>query len=142
MGLFVIVGALNEIGVLNMLAEILTSGTGGNVPFSILLVLWLSGLFSVFVVDIPATAVLIPVIHGMVVQLGSGSYLLWWALIFGIALGANYFPFSSSSTIIGLKFLQKRKRISTREYSKIGVIICTIQLIVASLYLMGLYLLS
>ena len=102
----------------------------------ILLVLWLSGLFSAFVVDIPATAVLIPVVQGVVVQLGSGSYLLWWALIFGIALGANYFPFSSSSTIIGLKVLQKRRRVSTREYSKIGVIVCTMQLLVASLYLM------
>jgi Na+/H+ antiporter NhaD/arsenite permease-like protein len=142
MGLFVIVGALNEIGVLNMLAELFTSGTGGNVPFSILLILWLSGLFSAFVVDIPATAVLIPVVQGVIAQLGSGSYLLWWALIFGIALGANYFPFSSSSTIIGLKILQKRKRVSTREYSKIGAIVCTIQLIVASLYLMGLYLLG
>ena len=141
MGLFVIVGTLNEVGVLSMLATLFISGTGGNIPLSILSVLWLSGLFSAFVVDIPATAVLIPIVQGAVVLLGPGSSLLWWALIFGIALGANYFPFSSSSTIIGLKILQKKKRVSIKEYTKIGAIVCTIQLLVASFYLMALYLL-
>ena len=141
MGLFVLVGTLNEVGVLSMLATLFTSGTGGNIPLSILSVLWLSGLLSAFVVDIPATAVLIPVVQGAVVLLGPGSSLLWWALIFGIALGANYFPFSSSSTIIGMKILQKKKRVSIKEYTKIGVIVCTIQLVVASFYLMALYLL-
>jgi Na+/H+ antiporter NhaD/arsenite permease-like protein len=92
------------------------------------------------VVDIPATAVLIPVVQGAIVLLGSGSSLLWWALIFGIALGANYFPFSSSSTIIGLKILQKKKRVSTKQYTKTGAIVCTIQLLLASFYLMVLYL--
>jgi Na+/H+ antiporter NhaD/arsenite permease-like protein len=139
MGLFVIVGALNEVGVLSMLASGFISVTGGNVLFSILLVLWLSGLFSAFVVDIPATAVLIPVVSGALALLGSGSSLLWWSLVFGIALGANYFPFSSSSTIIGLKILQKRKSVSIKEYTKIGTIVCTVQLLIASIYLMVLY---
>lgn len=140
MGLFVIVGTLNEIGVLSMLAALFTSLTGGNIPLSILSVLWLSALFSAFVVDIPATAVLIPVVHGAIILLGPEASWLWWALIFGIALGANYFPFSSSSTIIGIKILQKKKRVSTKEYTKIGAIVCTIQLLLASFYLMVLYL--
>ena len=141
MGLFVIVGALNEVGVLSMLASLLTSGTGGNVPLSILLVLWVAGLFSAFVVDIPATVVLIPVVQEATGLLGPGSSLLWWALIFGIGLGANYFPFSSSSTIIGMKILRKKKHVSIKEYTKIGATVCTIQLVVASFYLMVLYLL-
>jgi Na+/H+ antiporter NhaD/arsenite permease-like protein len=141
MGLFVLVGSLNEVGVLSMLADLFTSGTGGNVPFSILSMLWMAGLSSAFVVDIPATAVLIPVVQNASDLLGPGSSLLWWALIFGIGLGANFFPFSSSSTIIALKILQKKKRVSIKEYAKIGVTICTIQLVVATIYLMTLYLL-
>jgi len=141
MGLFVIVGALNKVGVLSMLAALFTSGTGGNVPLSILSVLWVAGLASAFVVDIPATAVLIPVVQDASGLLGPGSFLLWWALIFGIGLGANFFPFSSSSTIIALKILRKRKRVSIKEYAKIGVTVCTIQLVVATFYLMTLYLL-
>jgi len=141
MGLFIIVGALNKVGVLSMLAALLTSGTGGNVPLSILSVLWVAGLSSAFVVDIPATAVLIPVVQDAAGLLGPGSSLLWWALIFGIGLGANFFPFSSSSTIIALKILRKEKRVSIKEYAKIGVTVCTIQLVVATFYLMTLYLL-
>jgi len=140
-GLFVIVGALNEVGVLSRLAVLFTSGTGGNVPLSILSVLWVAGLTSAFVVDIPATAVLIPVVQDAAGLLGPGSFLLWWALIFGIGLGANFFPFSSSSTIIGLKILRKKKHVSIKEYTKIGATVCTIQLVVASFYLIGLYLL-
>jgi Na+/H+ antiporter NhaD/arsenite permease-like protein len=141
MGLFVIVGTLNEVGVLSMFALLFTNGMGGNVLLSILSMLWLSSLFSALVVDIPATAVLIPIVQGIIALLGPGSFLLWWALIFGIAFGANYFPFSSSSTIIGMKILQKRKRIPIKEYTKIGSIVCTIQLAITSIYLMILYLL-
>ncbi len=141
MGLFVIVGGLNKVGVLSTLAALLTSGTGGNVPLSILSVLWVASLSSAFVVDIPATAVLIPVVQDATGLLGPGSSLLWWALIFGIGLGANFFPFSSSSTIIALKILRKKKRVSIKEYAKIGVTVCTIQLVVATFYLMTLYLL-
>jgi Na+/H+ antiporter NhaD/arsenite permease-like protein len=141
MGLFVIVGALNKVGVLSMLAALFTSGTGGNVPLSILSVLWVASLSSAFVVDIPATAVLIPVVQDAAALLGPGSFLLWWALIFGIGLGANFFPFSSSSTIIALKILRKKKRVSIKEYAKIGVTVCTIQLVVTTFYLMTLYLL-
>ncbi len=141
MGLFVLVGSLNKIGVLSMLADLFISGTRGNVPLSILSVLWVAGLSSAFVVDIPATVVLIPVIQEASDLLGSGSSLLWWALIFGIGLGANFFPFSSSSTIIALKILRKKKRVSIKEYAKIGVTVCTIQLVIASFYLMMLYLL-
>ena len=140
-GLFVIVGALNEVGVLSMLAVLFTSGTGGNLPLSILSVLWVAGLTSAFVVDIPATVVLIPVVQDAAGLLGPGSFLLWWALIFGIGLGANFFPFSSSSTIIGLKILRKKKHVSIKEYTKIGATVCTIQLVVATFYLIGLYLL-
>ena len=139
MGLFMLVGALNEVGVLRMLAAIFTSGTGGDVLLSILSVLWVAGLFSALVVDIPATAVLIPIVQEATVLLGSGSFLLWWALAFGIGLGANYFPFSSSSTIIGMKILGKKRKVSLKEYTKIGAIVCTIQLLVASFYLMMLY---
>jgi Na+/H+ antiporter NhaD/arsenite permease-like protein len=141
MGLFVIVGALNTVGVLSMLAALFTSGTMGNVPLSIVSVLWVAGLTSAFVVDIPATAVLIPVVQDAAGLLGPGSSLLWWALIFGIGLGANFFPFSSSSTIIALKILRKKKRVSIKEYAKIGVTVCTIQLMVTTFYLMTLYLL-
>ncbi len=140
MGLFVLVGALNEVGVMSMLADLLTSGTRGNVPLSILSVLWVAGVSSAFVVDIPATAILIPVVQSASDLLGPGSSLLWWALIFGIGLGANFFPFSSSSTIIALKILRKKKRVSIKEYAKIGVTICTIQLVIATFYLMALYL--
>jgi len=139
MGLFVLVGALNELGVLRALAAVFTSGIGGNVPLAILVVLWAAGLFSAFVVDIPATAVLIPIVLEATGILGSGSFLLWWALAFGIGLGANYFPFSSSSTIIGMKILRKKRQVSIREYTKIGAIVCTIQLLVATAYLLMLY---
>lgn len=142
MGLFVLVGALNEVGVLSMLADQFTNRTSGNVLLSILSVLWVAGLSSAFVVDIPATAVLIPVIQNASDLLGPGSSLLWWALIFGIGLGANFFPFSSSSTIIALKILREKKRVSIKEYAKIGVTICTIQLVIATFYLITLYLLS
>jgi Na+/H+ antiporter NhaD/arsenite permease-like protein len=61
--------------------------------------------------------------------------LLWWALIFGIGLGANFTPFGSSSTIIALSVLRKEQNVKFSEFSRIGIIVCTLQLLLGSIYL-------
>jgi Na+/H+ antiporter NhaD/arsenite permease-like protein len=95
----------------------------------------LVGILSSLIVDIPLTAALIPIVEEASIILQREVSLLWWALIFGIGLGANYTPFGSSSTIIALSVLRKEQDVKFSEFSRVGIIICTIQLFIGTLYL-------
>ena len=139
--LLILVGGLSEGGILQTFSEPLIQLASSNLLLVIIIVLWIVGLASSVIVDIPLTAAFIPIVEVITNNLGSNSILLWWAIIFGVSLGANFTPLGSSSTIIALGILRKQQKVSFKEFSKIGFIVCTIQLVLGSIYLVGLYLL-
>ena len=139
--LLILVGGLSEGGILQTFSEPLIQLASNNLLVVIISILWIVGLASSVIVDIPLTAAFIPIVEVIISNLGSNSFLLWWAIIFGVSLGANFTPVGSSSTIIALGILRKQQPVSFKEFSKIGLIVCTIQLVLGSIYLVGLYLL-
>lgn len=90
-GLFVIVGVAESAGLINMLADIAIGITGGNPWLTFVMIIWLSGIGSAFVDNIPLTATMIPVIQSInsdptiVSAFGVESPFqfspLWWALV-------------------------------------------------------------
>jgi Na+/H+ antiporter NhaD/arsenite permease-like protein len=139
--LLVLVRGLAEAGILKSFSEPLIELASGNILIIGISILWIIGLLSSFIVDIPLTAAFIPIIQDITTDLGPNSVLLWWAIIFGVSLGANYTPVGSSSTIIALGVLRKQQKVSFKDFAKIGAIVCTTQLILGSIYLIALYLL-
>jgi Na+/H+ antiporter NhaD/arsenite permease-like protein len=139
--LLVLVGGLAEAGVLKSFSEPLIELASSNFLIIVISILWIIGLLSSLIVDIPLTAAFIPIIQEISPNLGPNSVLIWWAIIFGVSLGANFTPIGSSSTIIALGVLKKQQKVSFKEFTKIGTIVCTIQLIMGSIYLITLYLL-
>jgi Na+/H+ antiporter NhaD/arsenite permease-like protein len=104
-------------------------------------ILWIVGLLSSIVVDIPLTVIFIPIVQEMGSILGTDPRLYWWALILGLGLGANYTPVGSSSTIIGLSALRREgELVSFKEFSTLGLKVCTVQLVIGMLYLIFLHL--
>ncbi|MCL5289955.1 MAG: ArsB/NhaD family transporter, partial [Firmicutes bacterium] len=89
-GLFVVVGALEEVGVIEAVAKWSLEATGGNMVPAGMLILWLSAIASAFVDNIPFVATMIPLIQDMG-RLGGIADLnfLWWALSLGACLGGN-----------------------------------------------------
>ena len=139
--LLALVGGLAEAGVLKSFSEPLIELASSNFLIIVISILWIIGLLSSLIVDIPLTAAFIPIIQEISFNLGPNSVLIWWAIIFGVSLGANFTPIGSSSTIIALGVLKKQQKVSFKEFTKIGTIVCTIQLIIGSIYLIALYLL-
>jgi Na+/H+ antiporter NhaD/arsenite permease-like protein len=133
--LFVVVKGLSAAGVLDAPAKLLVSTTGSYL-FSMISILWIVGILSSIVVDIPLTVIFIPIIQEMGSIIGNNPILYWWAVIFGLGLGANYTPVGSSSTIIGLNSLRKENKfVSFKEFTTLGLKVCTSQLVVGMLYL-------
>jgi Na+/H+ antiporter NhaD/arsenite permease-like protein len=133
--LLVMVEGFSQLGLIKQISVFIVEISSGNYILLGLLMLWLVGILSSLIVDIPLTAALIPIVEEASIILQREVSLLWWALILGIGLGANYTPFGSSSTIIALSILRKEQNVAFSEFTKVGVIVCTIQLFIGSIYL-------
>jgi Na+/H+ antiporter NhaD/arsenite permease-like protein len=135
--LFILVGGLENAGVLHYLAQAILSI--GNLPPVILGVslLWIVALLSAIVDNIPITIAIIPVILELE-TMGIPVAPLWWALAFGAGLGGNGTIIGSTANVI-VTSLSDRTRypITPMLWNKKGLPVMFISLIVVS----GLYVL-
>ena len=88
-GLFVLVGALQERGVLTEIAKGIADVTEGSFTATIIGILWVSAIGSAAVDNIPFTAAMIPVIKDVQEITGNTSDTYWWALALGADFGGN-----------------------------------------------------
>lgn len=135
-GLFAIVGGLQQAGVIDELARFIVVSTEGDYVKTAILVLWVSGLFSGFIDNIPFVAAMIPVIqefetYGMV-------YLdpMWWALALGACLGGNATLIGASANVVVAGLAEAEGQpISFLRFMKYGIPIVLLSLIVSTVYL-------
>ncbi|MFB6363617.1 ArsB/NhaD family transporter [Paenibacillus elgii] len=99
-GLFVLVSGLIETGVIAALANYAVGITGGDVTKSAVLILWLSGIASAFLDNIPFVATMIPMIQEMGTMGVSNLEPLWWSLALGACLGGNGTLIGASANLI------------------------------------------
>lgn len=137
LGLFVVVGGLQETGVIQLLANGLMDLTHGNRLMMMLMILWGSAILSAFLDNIPFVATLIPLILTME-QGGMDVTPLWWAVSLGACLGGNGTLIGASANVV-LSGISGRNGypISFGHYFKVGfplmllsIVICTVFLLV------------
>jgi Na+/H+ antiporter NhaD/arsenite permease-like protein len=90
-GLFVVVGGVEKVGLLALLAHSLAHLVHGSSPLAAGAILWVSALLSAVLDNIPFVATMIPVVKAMAPSLGGPEALrpVWWALALGACLGGN-----------------------------------------------------
>lgn len=143
-GLFVIVGGLVELGIINKLAGLLLSLTKGDIKITSVAMVWFSGIFSAFVDNIPYVATMIPLIQDIGVKLGDKAVLpLWWSLSLGACLGGNGTLIGASANVVSAGLCGKSGyKISFIEFTKYGSIITFISLIISTIYIYFAYLIK
>ena len=102
MGLFILVGALVQVGALDLLAQRLSALTGGAVVPTLLLVLIGSAIASAIVDNIPFVTAMTPVVATLIAEhpeLGNDG-ALWWALALGADLGGNATLVGASANVV------------------------------------------
>ena len=134
-GLFIIVGALAETGVIDMLAHGLIDTTGGNVFVTTLVLLVGSAIVSSFLDNIPFVATMIPILIAMQ-STGMDVSPLWWAVSLGACLGGNGTLIGASANVV-LSDISKKNgyEISFGHFLKTGFPIMLLTIVVAGLYL-------
>ncbi|MBL7057873.1 ArsB/NhaD family transporter [Patescibacteria group bacterium] len=131
--LFVIVGGLENAGVLEHLANLITSGVEDNLLLTAIIVLWSSAILSAIVDNIPLTVAMIPIISYLETQ-GVAVGILWWALVFGVGFGGNGSPIGSTANVIVVsKSEQTDTPITFKTWFKAGASVMFVTLTVATL---------
>ena len=135
-GLFILVGVLEEYGVIEWIAHNVFLNVGNNPYVIVLMVLWVSGIISGFLDNIPFTITMIPIIHLLLESNPIPNNILWWALALGACLGGNITIIGASANIISVGIAKKYGvEISFIDFMKKGLIVTLISLFVASIYL-------
>ena len=137
-GLFMIVEGLVHTGFIDLLAQGVISVTNGEPKTTSIVILWLSGIFSAFVDNIPFVAAMIPMIEriGEVITDPVQIKPLWWALSLGTCLGGNGTLVGASANIVAVGIANRNGyKISFMDYTKIGVLFALESVILSSLYI-------
>lgn len=135
-GLFVIVGALTETGVIGMVAQGIMGATGGNVFATMLVLLAGSALVSAFLDNIPFVATMIPILLSL--QAGGMDVTpLWWAVSLGACLGGNGSLIGASANVV-LADISKQNGhpITFAQFFRVGFPCMLLTVGIAAVYLM------
>ena len=135
-GLFVLVGALVETGVIKMLAEEAIKITNGSVTATAILILWMSAIASAFIDNIPFVATLIPLIKDMGEMGLSNLEPMWWSLALGACLGGNGTLIGASANVVVASMAAQRgKPISFISFMKTAFPLMILSIIISMGYI-------
>ena len=106
-GLFVVVGGLEQTGILELIAAFIAQVSGDNAMIMVAIVLWISAVASAFVDNIPFAATMIPVIQSLSAAQGVDLSVLAWALSMGTDIGGSATPIGASANVVGISVAAK-----------------------------------
>ncbi len=134
-GLFVVVGGMVEVGIIDTLANMLMNATGGELILTMLILLWGSAIISSILDNIPFVATIIPIILTLESS-GINVMPLWWAISLGACLGGNGTLIGASANVV-LSGISNKKGypITFMSYLKVGYPIMLITIVISTIYL-------
>ncbi len=136
LGLFVMVGALEERGVIGAIADAMADVTGGSRTAEALVILWGAAAGSALVDNIPFTAAMIPVVDEL--QTDGFDDATWWALALGACFGGNATMIAAAANVAAVSALARAgTRISFLRFLAVGAPITAVSLAIATAYLVA-----
>jgi Na+/H+ antiporter NhaD/arsenite permease-like protein len=138
LGLFVMVGALEETGVIGEIADGVASVTGGDRTAELMGITWISAIASGVVDNIPFTATMIPVVEELQGDEMDNAY--WWSLALGACFGGNFTLVAAAANVAAAGMAERSGRpIRFMEFLRIGVPATLLSLVLATLYILVRY---
>ncbi|MCD8010999.1 MAG: arsenic transporter [Lachnospiraceae bacterium] len=135
-GLFLIIGGITNMGVIDAAADLLAGLGGGNVFLLYTIIVWGSVAISAFIDNIPYTATMLPVVEGMAAAMGISPTVLYFGLLSGATLGGNCTPIGASANITGIGILRREGyTVRTKDFLQIGIPFTLAAVIPAYIYL-------
>ena len=134
-GLFMLVEGIIHVGIIDSLAESLFSVAGGDLAVTSLALLWVSGIASGIVDNIPYTATVIPIVHDLGAR-GMATEPLWWSLALGASLGGNATIIGASANVVIASLAERGGHpISFAHFLRYGAVVVLVSLAISSVYI-------
>ncbi|MDR3201376.1 MAG: ArsB/NhaD family transporter [Spirochaetales bacterium] len=135
-GLFVMVSGLAELGLVKKCAEFFMHITEGNMAFTSVLLIWLSGFFSAIMDNIPYVMAMIPIVEDIAAAVGPEAALpLWWSLALGACLGGNATLVGASANVVAASIsTQSGYPIRFLDFFKYGFLFTVVSLALSTGY--------
>lgn len=135
--LFIVVGAIQEVGLISMIAVGIARVVGGSLSTSILVLVWSAALLSGVIANIPFTAAMLPVVGFLTRSVpGAASNVLYYGLSIGSAMGGNSSLIGASANLVTAGIAERAGyKISYIEFLKIGLPATAITVVVGTLWL-------
>lgn len=106
-GLFIVVGGLEQTGILELIANFIKDVSGGNVKVMVAIIIWVSAFASAFVDNIPFAATMVPIIQGLSAGDPVLQATLAWTLSVGTDIGGAATPIGASANVVGTSVAAK-----------------------------------
>ena len=141
-GLFIVVGGLEQTGVLVLIANFIGDVSAGNIYLMVAIIIWVSAIASAFVDNIPFAATMVPIIKALSIAEGVDLSTLAWALSMGTDIGGSATPIGASANVVGVSSAAKAGyKIGWGKYCKSSapatVIVVTISMLIIFLRYIG-----
>ena len=121
-GLFVVIAAITEIGLVQDLADFIATAGGNNMFLLFTIIVWGSVAISAFIDNIPYVATMLPILATVANNMQVEPYFLFFGLLVGATLGGNITPIGASANIAGVGMLRKEGyEVKFRDFFKIGI---------------------
>jgi Na+/H+ antiporter NhaD/arsenite permease-like protein len=138
-GLFVMVGALVNVGVIGQIGELITNAVGDRYLAAATALLFGSAVLSGIVDNIPYVATMSPLVSGLVDASGGNpqAHALWWALALGADLGGNATAVGASANVVVTGIAARNGHpISFWHFTKYGVVVTAVTVTLSLPYLL------
>ncbi|OGQ98900.1 MAG: citrate transporter [Deltaproteobacteria bacterium RIFOXYD12_FULL_57_12] len=137
MFLFILVGAVEETGLLAVVADWILSVSGGEYLMSMTLILWVAAIMSAFVDNIPFTATMLPIVGYLSTVIPGAENTLWWALALGACFGGNGTIIGASANVVTMGIAESQGyKISFIGFMKTAFPFMIISIIICQIWLM------
>ena len=122
LGIFIVVGAIQEAGLLEQFALFLSDLCGGSKLLGFMIILIVSVLISGFVDNVPYIIAMLPVAGNLALNMNLNKELFMFALLIGSCLGGNLTPFGASANVVSMGIVKKEGYpMKFRDWLKVAV---------------------
>lgn len=135
-GLYILVGSIEELGLLAAVGYWMADVSGGDMSITVVMFIWVSAIASAIVDNIPFTAAMLPVIAEMG-ALGTPTTPLYWALAMGVGFGGNGTPIGSTANVIVVSISEREGHpISLGEWVRAGTPVMILTCMTATAFML------
>jgi Na+/H+ antiporter NhaD/arsenite permease-like protein len=139
-GLFILVEAVVQTGIVSGIANTILEATGGDPGAATMALLWFSAGASAIIDNIPYTATAIPIVEQLV-SAGLPSDALWWSLALGACLGGNLTIVGASANVVVANLAERGGHpIGFGQFLRYGAVVTLLSMVISSAWVWWRYL--